>query len=285
MKLVRYGPVGQEKPGLIDGAGALRDLSGRVRDIDGATLAPERLAELKAIDPATLPKVPGNPRLGPPVAGVGKIVAVGLNFSDHAAESGMEAPAEPILFMKAVTALSGPNDPVVIPPGAEKTDWEVELAIVIGSRARHVEERNALSYVAGYTICNDVSERAYQFDRLGQWVKGKSYDSFAPLGPWLVTTDEIPDPQSLRMWLEVNGERMQDGSTATMIFGVAHLVSYISRFMTLEPGDVIPTGTPPGVGMGRKPPRFLKPGDVMRLGIDGLGEQRQECVAWDAARA
>ncbi len=285
MKLVRYGPVGQEKPGLIDGAGALRDLSGRVRDIDGATLAPERLAELKAIDPATLPKVPGNPRLGPPVAGVGKIVAVGLNFSDHAAESGMEAPAEPILFMKAVTALSGPNDPVVIPPGAEKTDWEVELAVVIGSVARHVEERHALSYVAGYTICNDVSERAYQLERLGQWVKGKSYDSFAPLGPWLVTTDEIPDPQSLRMWLEVNGERMQDGSTATMIFGVAHLVSYISRFMTLMPGDVIPTGTPPGVGMGRKPPRFLKPGDVMRLGIDGLGEQRQECVAWDAARA
>ena len=285
MKLVRYGPVGQEKPGLIDGAGALRDLSGRVRDIDGAALAPERLAELKAIDPATLPKVPGNPRLGPPVAGVGKIVAVGLNFSDHAAESGMEAPAEPILFMKAVTALSGPNDPVVIPPGSEKTDWEVELAIVIGSRARHVEERNALSYVAGYTICNDVSERAYQLERLGQWVKGKSYDSFAPLGPWLVTTDEIPDPQSLHMWLEVNGERMQDGSTATMIFGVAHLVSYISRFMTLMPGDVIPTGTPPGVGMGRKPPRFLKPGDVMRLGIDGLGEQRQECVAWDAARA
>lgn len=285
MKLVRYGPAGQEKPGLIDGTGVLRDLSGRVRDIDGATLAPERLAELKAIDPATLPKVPGNPRLGPPVAGVGKIVAVGLNFSDHAAESGMEAPAEPILFMKAVTALSGPNDPVVIPPGAEKTDWEVELAIVIGSRARHVEERNALSYVAGYTICNDVSERAYQLERLGQWVKGKSYDSFAPLGPWLVTTDEIPDPQSLHMWLEVNGERMQDGSTATMIFGVAHLVSYISRFMTLMPGDVIPTGTPPGVGMGRKPPRFLKPGDVMRLGIDGLGEQRQECVAWDAARA
>lgn len=285
MKLVRYGPAGQEKPGMIDSAGTLRDLSGRLSDIDGAALAPERLAELKAIDPATLPKVPGNPRLGPPVAGVGKIVAVGLNFSDHAAESGMEAPAEPILFMKAVTALSGPNDPVVIPPGSEKTDWEVELAIVIGSRARHVEERNALSYVAGYTICNDVSERAYQLERLGQWVKGKSYDSFAPLGPWLVTTDEIPDPQSLRMWLEVNGERMQDGSTATMIFGVAHLVSYISRFMTLMPGDVIPTGTPPGVGMGRKPQRFLKAGDVMRLGIDGLGEQRQECVAWDAARA
>ncbi|WP_119458474.1 fumarylacetoacetate hydrolase family protein [Rhodospirillaceae bacterium SYSU D60014] len=280
MKLVRYGSVGQEKPGLIDSAGTLRDLSGTLPDIDGAALAPERLAALKAIDPATLPAVSGSPRLGPPLTGIGKIVAVGLNYSDHAAEAGLPVPSEPILFMKATTAISGPHDPVIIPKDSVKTDWEVELAIVIGSVARHVEERDALRYVAGYMICNDVSERAYQIERQGQWVKGKSCDSFAPLGPWLVTADEVPYPQSLSMWLDVNGERMQTGSTATMIFGVAHLVSYISRFMTLMPGDIIPTGTPPGVGLGFKPPRFLKPGDVMRLGIEGLGEQRQECVAW-----
>ena len=280
MKLVRYGPAGQERPGVIDSAGGLRDLSGRLPDIDGAALAPERLAALQAIDPATLPAVPGTPRLGPPLSGIGKIIAVGLNYSDHAAEAGLPVPSEPILFMKATTAISGPNDPVIIPKDSVKTDWEVELAIVIGSVARHVAERDALRYVAGYTICNDVSERAFQTERQGQWVKGKSCDTFAPLGPWLVTADEIPDPQGLPLWLEVNGARMQAGSTATMIFGVAHLVSYISRFMTLMPGDVIPTGTPPGVGMGLKPPRFLKPGDVMRLGIEGLGEQRQECVAW-----
>jgi 2,4-didehydro-3-deoxy-L-rhamnonate hydrolase len=280
MKLVRYGPVGQEKPGLIDSAGTLRDLSGRLPDIDGAALAPERLAALQAIDPATLPAVPGSPRLGPPLTGVGKIVAVGLNYSDHAAEAGLPVPSEPILFMKATTAISGPHDPVIIPKDSVKTDWEVELAIVIGSVARHVAERDALRYVAGYMICNDVSERAYQIEHQGQWVKGKSCDSFAPLGPWLVTADEVPEPQSLSMWLDVNSERMQTGSTATMIFGVARLVSYISRFMTLMPGDIIPTGTPPGVGLGFKPPRFLKPGDVMRLGIEGLGEQRQECVAW-----
>ncbi|WP_119461097.1 fumarylacetoacetate hydrolase family protein [Rhodospirillaceae bacterium SYSU D60014] len=279
MKLVRYGPVGQEKPGLIDSAGTLRDLSGRLPDIDGAALAPERLAALQAVDPATLPAVSGSPRLGPPLTGIGKIVAVGLNYSDHAAEAGLPVPSEPILFMKATTAISGPHDPVIIPKDSVKTDWEVELTIVIGSVARHVAERDALRYVAGYMICNDVSERAYQIERQGQWVKGKSCDTFAPLGPWLVTTDEIPDPQSLSMWLDVNDERMQAGSTATMIFGVAQLVSYISQFMTLMPGDIIPTGTPPGVGLGFKPPRFLKPGDVMRLGIEGLGEQRQDCVA------
>lgn len=284
MKLVRYGPVGQEKPGMIDSTGTLRDLIGRLSDIDGAALAPERLADLKALDPASLPAVPGDPRLGSPLTGIGKIVAVGLNYSDHAAEAGLPVPSEPILFMKATTAISGPDDPVIIPKDSVKTDWEVELAIVIGSRARHVTEQDALRYVAGYMICNDVSERAFQIERLGQWVKGKSCDTFAPLGPWLVTADEVPDPQNLSMWLDVNGERMQSGSTATMIFGVAHLVSYISRFMTLMPGDVIPTGTPPGVGLGFKPPRFLKPGDVMQLGIEGLGEQRQECVAWEPER-
>ncbi|HLB79830.1 MAG TPA: fumarylacetoacetate hydrolase family protein, partial [Dongiaceae bacterium] len=275
MKLVRYGPAGREKPGLVDAAGGLRDLSGRLGDIDGAALAPARLEELRAIDPARLPAVPGTPRLGPPVAGIGKIVAVGLNYADHAAESGLPIPAEPVLFMKATSAIAGPNDGIVIPKGSEKTDWEVELALVIGSVARYVEKRDALAHLAGYTICNDVSERAFQLERGGTWDKGKGCDSFAPLGPWLATTDEIPDPQRLDMWLDVNGERMQRGSTATMVFGVAHLVSYISRFMTLMPGDVVITGTPPGVGMGRKPPRYLKPGDTVALGIVGLGEQRQ----------
>ncbi len=282
MKLVRYGAAGQEKPGLVDAAGGLRDLSGRIADIDTAALAPARLKELRAIDPASLPAVPGRPRLGPPVTGIGKIVAVGLNYADHAAEAGMPIPAEPVLFMKVTTAITGPNDEIVIPKGSEKTDWEVELALVIGSVARYVEERDALAHVAGYTICNDVSERAFQLERGGTWDKGKGCDSFAPIGPWLVTPDEVPDPQKLDMWLDVNGERMQKGSTATMVFGVVHLVSYISRFMTLMPGDVIITGTPPGVGMGKKPPRYLKPGDTVALGIAGLGEQRQKCVAWSA---
>ena len=283
MKLVRYGPAGREKPGLVDAAGGLRDLSGRIADIDAAALAPARLKELRAIDPASLPAVLGRPRLGPPVAGTGKIVAVGLNYADHAAEAGLPTPAEPVLFMKATTAIAGPNDGIVIPKGSEKTDWEVELALVVGSVARYVEERDALAHLAGYTICNDVSERAFQLERGGTWDKGKGCDSFAPLGPWLVTTDEIRDPQRLEMWLDVNGAAMQRGSTATMVFGAAHLVAYISRFMTLMPGDVVITGTPPGVGMGRKPPRYLKPGDTVALGIAGLGEQRQRCVAWGAA--
>ncbi len=283
MKLVRFGPAGAEKPGLIDGGGALRDLSGRIGDIDPGAVAPERLAELRRIDPGSLPAVGGKPRLGVPLTGIRNIIAIGLNYSDHAAESGMEPPNEPIIFTKTTGSLSGPNDPVTIPKDSQKADWEVELAFVIGRTARHVAEADALSHVAGYTICNDVSERHFQLERLGQWVKGKSADTFCPLGPWLVTTDEIPDPQALPMWLEVNGERMQTGSTATMIFGVAHLVSYCSRFFTLLPGDVVTTGTPPGVGMAKKPPRFLKPGDVMTLGVQGLGEQRQECVAWSRA--
>jgi len=283
MKLVRFGSAGQERPGMIDGNGTLRDLSGRIADIDPAVLAPDRLAELKRTDPASLPAVPGKPRLGVPVSGIRNIIAIGLNYSDHAAESGMEPPREPIVFTKTTGSLSGPYDPVIIPRDSQKTDWEVELAFVIGRTARHVAQSEALSYVAGYTICNDVSERHFQLERLGQWIKGKSADTFCPLGPWLVTSDEIPDPQALAMWLDVNGERMQTGTTATMIFGVAHLVSYCSRFFTLLPGDVVTTGTPPGVGMGKKPPRYLKPGDVMTLGIEGLGEQRQECVAWSPA--
>ena len=285
MKLVRFGPAGREKPGLMDSGGVVRDLSGRIADIDAKALAPERLAELKRIDPTTLPAVPGQPRLGVPVDGIGKIIAIGLNFADHAAESGLQPPKEPVIFMKAISALSGPNDPVIIPKGSHKTDWEVELALVIGRVARHVEEREAVAHIAGYTICNDVSEREFQIERGGQWTKGKSSDTFAPIGPWLVTTDEIPDPQKLAMWLDVNGERMQTGNTATMIFGVVHLVSYVSRFITLYPGDVITTGTPPGVGMGKKPPRYLRPGDSMTLGIAGVGQQRQTCVAWSPTAA
>jgi 2-keto-4-pentenoate hydratase/2-oxohepta-3-ene-1,7-dioic acid hydratase in catechol pathway len=283
MKLVRFGPAGREKPGLIDGSGALRDLSGRIGDIDPPALASDRLAELQRIDPNSLPAVSGKPRLGVPLTGIRNIIAIGLNYSDHAAESGMEPPKEPIIFTKTLGSLSGPDDPVIIPKDSQKADWEIELAFVIGRTARHVSEADALSHVAGYTICNDVSERHFQLERLGQWVKGKSADTFCPLGPWLVTTDEIPDPQALDMWLDVSGQRMQTGSTATMIFGVAHLVSYCSRFFTLMPGDVVTTGTPPGVGMGKKPQRFLKPGDVMTLGIKGLGQQRQECVAWSAS--
>ena len=278
MKLVRYGPAGLEKPGLIDGSGELRDLSQSVGDIDGASLAPDSLARLAALDAASLPAVFGSPRLGVPIAKIGKIVGVGLNYADHAAESGMPVPQEPILFAKQITALNGPHDAVIMPRDGTKVDWEAELAVVIGSLARYVSEDQALRHVAGYCVANDVSERVFQLKRGGDWQKGKSCDSFAPLGPWLVTVDEVGDPQALRIWLAVNGETMQDGSTAKMIFGVAHLISYISSFMTLMPGDVIITGTPPGVGAGRKPPRFLEPGDVMTLGVEGLGEQRQEVV-------
>ncbi len=279
MKLVRYGPRGREKPGLLDAGGAIRDLSGIVADIDGKTLAPESLERLRGLDPESLPRVPGEPRLGPCVAGVGKIVAIGLNYSDHAAETGAEVPKEPITFMKATTAITGPWDEVEIPRGSERTDWEVELAVVIGSTAKYVAEEEAMAHVAGYCILNDVSERDFQMNHCGQWVKGKSHDTFAPIGPWLVTRDEIPDPNDLAMWLEVDGKRYQDGSTRTMIFKVPYLVSYLSRFMRLEPGDIIATGTPPGVGLGQKPPVFLKPGQTMRLGIAGLGEQRLVTVA------
>ena len=280
MKLLRYGPKGEEKPGLLDETGHIRDLSDHVTEIDGATLAPERLAALAKLDPGSLPVVEGSPRLGPPVSGIGKIIAIGLNYSEHAKESGMDLPTEPVMFCKAVTALNGPNDTVIMPKGSKKSDWEVELAVVIGRKAQYVEEANALDYVAGYAVMNDVSERELQLEHGGQWIKGKSFDTSAPLGPWLVTRDEIPDPQKLNLWLEVNGERRQTGNTSTMIFGVAHLISYVSRVMTLLPGDVITTGTPPGVGLGYNPPIFLKDGDVMRLGVEGLGEQRQEVKAW-----
>jgi 2-keto-4-pentenoate hydratase/2-oxohepta-3-ene-1,7-dioic acid hydratase in catechol pathway len=280
MKLVRYGETGREKPGLLDAGGKLRDLSAAIDDLGGSALRPEGLAKLKALDPAKLPLVSGKPRLGVPVTGIGKIVAIGLNYSDHAAESNLPVPKEPIIFFKATSSLTGPNDPVMIPKDSVKSDWEVELAVVIGKPASYVSEAEALSHVAGYLICNDVSERAYQIERGGTWDKGKGCDSFCPLGPWLVTGDEIKDPQALDMWLDVNGEKAQRGNTRTMVFGVAHIVSYVSQFMSLQTGDVITTGTPPGVGMGMKPPRYLKPGDVMTLGIAGLGEQRQECVAW-----
>jgi 2-keto-4-pentenoate hydratase/2-oxohepta-3-ene-1,7-dioic acid hydratase in catechol pathway len=279
MKLLRYGDAGRERPGLLDADGRMRDLSSVVSDIAGDTLLPENLARLRDTDGSGLPEVPGNPRIGPCVGSVGKIVCVGLNYSDHAAESGLPVPDEPVLFMKATSAICGPYDNVEIPRGAEKTDWEVELGIVIGRPAKYVSQGQALSHVAGYCVVNDVSERAFQIERGGQWDKGKGHDTFGPLGPWLVTTDEVPDPQDLHMWLEVDGKRYQDGSTRTMIFGVAHLVSYISQFMSLQPGDVISTGTPPGVGLGQKPPLYLKPGQTMRLGIAGLGEQRQTTVA------
>ena len=279
MKLVRYGDAGAEKPGLIDTQGNIRDLSGQIPDLAGAALAPGALAELAAIDPASLPLVAGNPRLGPCVAGTGKFICIGLNYSDHAAETGAKVPDEPIIFMKATSAICGPNDPILIPRGSDKTDWEVELAVIIGKHAKYVTEAEAMDHVAGYAVANDVSERAFQTERSGQWTKGKSCDNFGQLGPWLVTKDEVADPQNLKMWLTVNGERLQDGSTATMVFGVAHLVSYLSQFMSLHPGDVISTGTPPGVGLGQKPPRYLKPGDVVELGVEGLGQQRQDVLA------
>ncbi len=280
VKLLRYGEPGQEKPGMLDGSGTIRDLSGHVKDIDGSVLGPDSLKKLAALDPASLPAVSGSPRLGPPVANPGKLLCIGLNYTDHAKEAGQPIPSEPVLFMKSTTALSGPNDKVVLPKGSVKGDWEVELGIVIGTRASYVDEAKALDFVAGYTLVNDVSERQYQLENTGQWVKGKSADTFAPVGPWLVTKDEVPDPQALDIWLELDGKRMQNGNTKTMIFNVAHIVSYVSRHMTLLPGDIIPTGTPPGVGLGMKPPVFLKPGNVMRLGISGLGEQRQEVVAY-----
>jgi len=271
--------VGQEKPGLLDAQGRIRDLSAHVGDIAGDALLPEGLARIAALDLQGLPVVTGNPRLGACVAGTGKFICIGLNYSDHAAETGAQVPSEPIIFMKATSAIVGPNDVVEIPRKSVKTDWEVELGVVIGKTAKYVGEQDALQHVAGYCVINDLSEREFQLERQGQWTKGKSADTFGPTGPWLVTRDEIPDPQHLPMWLEVNGVRRQNGSTATMVFGVAKLVSYLSQFMSLRPGDIISTGTPPGVGLGLKPPVFLKPGDVMTLGIEGLGQQRQEVVA------
>lgn len=279
MKLVRYGNAGREKPGLLDASGALRDLSGTVDELAGDVLTAVGLARIRTLDASRLPVVVGSPRLGAPVARVGKMICVGLNYADHAAESGQPVPTEPVIFMKATSAIVGAYDDVVMPPGSRKTDWEVELGVVIGDTARRATHEAALEHVAGYLVSNDVSEREYQLERGGQWVKGKGCDTFAPLGPWLVTRDEVPDPQGLAMWLSVNGHRYQDGNTRTMIFDVAALVSYISHFMTLLPGDVISTGTPPGVGLGQKPPVYLRAGDVMELGIAGLGTQRQRVVA------
>lgn len=284
MKLMRHGPKGSERPALIDAQGRVRDLSSVLPDISAAMLGRDALAGLADLDVAALPVVAAPGRIAPPFADIGKFICVGLNYADHAAESGMPIPAEPVLFMKATSAVIGANDPVVLPKDSRKSDWKVELGVVIGTKARYVSEHDALRYVAGYCVINDLSEREYQLERGGAWDKGKGCDTFGPVGPWLVTADEVPDPQNLRLWLEVNGCRVQDGSTATMVFGVANLVSYISRFMTLFPGDIISTGTPPGVGMGQRPmPVYLKPGDTMRLGISGLGEQNQVVHAWDAA--
>ena len=279
MKLVRYGRIGKEKPGLIDKDGHLRDLSGVLADIGPEQLSDQQLARLAKLKIATLPLVRGKPRLGVPIARVGKFIGIGLNYSDHAAEAGMAIPKEPIVFMKATSSLSGPDDPIMLPKGSKKSDWEVELGVVIGSVARSVSQKNALAHVAGYCVVNDVSEREYQLERGTQWDKGKGCDTFGPVGPWLVTRDEIENPQRLELWLELNGERIQSGNTKTMIFSVAKIVSYVSQFMTLMPGDIITTGTPPGVGMGMKPPRFLKRGDELALGITGLGEQRQKVIA------
>lgn len=280
MKLMRHGNPGSERPGLIGDAGDMRDLAGIVPDIAGETLSPEGLAKLAAVDPASLPLLPEGTRYGPCVGRVGKFICVGLNYADHAAESGMEVPAEPVLFFKATSAICGPNDDVVIPRGSVKTDWEVELGVVIGREARYVPMDDALDHVAGYCVINDLSEREFQLERGGQWVKGKSCDTFGPIGPWLVTRDEVPDPQALGIWLEVDGVRRQNGNTRTMIFGIAEIVSYISQFMSLQAGDIISTGTPPGVGLGMKPkPVYLRPGQTMRLGIEGLGEQTQRTVA------
>jgi len=283
MRLVRFGPRGSEKPGLIDTQGILRDLSSVVSDIHGPTLSPESLARLRALDTSSLPAMPADTRLGPCVGQVPNVVCIGLNYSDHAAETNTPIPTQPIVFNKHTSALAGPNDPVVVAPGSGKLDWEVELAIVIGRPAWHVSEAEALQYVAGYCLCNDVSERAWQIEMEGQWTKGKSYLGYAPIGPWLLTADEVPDPQNIDLWLDVNGTRRQTGNTRTQIFGVATIVSYLSRFMALRPGDVIPTGTPPGVGLGQKPPVFLKDGDVMTLGSDLLGTQRQQTIAYSDA--
>ena len=278
MRLVRFGDPGAEKPGAIGRDGRIRDLSGHIPDLASRALEPASLDRLRALSLDQLPAVDAGVRLGPCVAGVGKIICIGLNYSDHAAESGMAVPPEPVIFFKATTAICGPNDDVMLPRGSEKSDWEVELGVVIGARASYVTEQQAMAYVAGFCVVNDLSERAYQLERSGQWVKGKSCDTFAPLGPWLVTRDDVPDPQALKMTLDVNGVRRQNGSTATMVFKVPFLVSYISEFMTLEPGDIISTGTPPGVGLGQKPPVFLRAGDVMELEIEGLGRQRQRVV-------
>lgn len=280
MKLVRYGRPGKEKPGLIDQSGILRDLSSVIVDIDPNQLSTKALARLSKISAERLPAVRGNPRFGVPVAGIGKFIAIGLNYSDHAAEAGMPLPAEPVIFMKAISCLSGADDPIMLPKGSNKTDWEVELGIVIGTKAQYVTQKEAMECIAGYCVVNDVSEREFQLERGPQWDKGKGCDTFGPVGPWLVTTDEVPQPQKLAIWLEVNGERMQDGSTKTMVFSPAKIVSYVSRFMTLMPGDIIATGTPPGVGMGMRPQRFLKAGDVVTLGIDGLGQQRHDVIAY-----
>jgi 2,4-diketo-3-deoxy-L-fuconate hydrolase len=285
MKLMRYGAKGAEKPALVDAQGTVRDLSGVIPDITAQTMRPENLRRLAELDSGKLPAVASPGRIAPPWSGMGKFICIGLNYSDHAAETGAAIPKEPIIFMKPTSALVGCNDDVVIPQGSNKTDWEVELGVVIGTMARYVEQADALKHVAGYCVVNDVSEREYQLERGGTWDKGKGCDTFGPVGPWMVSADEIADPQALAMWLDVNGQRRQDGSTATMIFGVAELVAYCSRFMTLWPGDLITTGTPPGVAMGMKPtPVYLKPGDEMRLGIAGLGEQRQKVYAWDPRR-
>jgi len=278
MKLLRHGTPGGERPGLLHSDGTIRDLSGLVPDIGGAVLSDVGVAMLRGVDAGALPVVPPGTRLGPCVAGTGKFICIGLNYSDHAAETGATVPPEPIIFMKATSAICGPNDPILIPRGSVKTDWEVELAVIIGTRAKYVAEAQALNHVAGYAITNDVSERAFQIERSGQWTKGKSCDNFGQIGPWLVTRDEVADPQDLAMWLTVNGKTYQNGSTRTMVYGVAHLVSYLSHFMTLHPGDVISTGTPPGVGLGQKLPQYLKPGDVVELGILGLGQQRQDVI-------
>jgi 2-keto-4-pentenoate hydratase/2-oxohepta-3-ene-1,7-dioic acid hydratase in catechol pathway len=279
MKLLRYGQPGKEKPGLLDKSNQIRDLSAVVPDLAGETLTPDSLKHLSALDPSSLPLVSGTPRIGPCVGRVGKFICIGLNYSDHAAESGMKVPTEPVVFMKATSAVCGPNDNVIIPRNSVKTDWEVELGVVIGKEAKYVSEPNALDYVAGYCVVNDLSERTFQLEGTGQWVKGKSADTFGPIGPWLVTKDEVPDPQALNMWLKINGHQFQNGTTETMVFGVAHIVSYLTRFMSLQPGDVISTGTPPGVGMGQKPPKFLQPGDKIQLSVQGLGEQNQTVVA------
>lgn len=279
MKLLRYGTPGQEKPGLLDKTGQIRDLSAAIPDISGDTITPQSLQRIRSLDPAKLPTVSGSPRLGPCVSRVGKFLCIGLNYSDHAAEAGMKPPAEPVVFMKATSAITGPNDNVVIPRTSVKSDWEVELGVIIGSQTKYVSESEALNHVAGYCVVNDLSERTFQLEGTGQWVKGKSADTFGPIGPWLVTRDEVPDPQNLQMWLKINGHPFQNGNTKTMIFSVAHIVAYLSRFMSLQPGDIISTGTPPGVGMGQKPPKYLQSGDKIELGVQGLGEQAQSVVA------
>jgi 2,4-diketo-3-deoxy-L-fuconate hydrolase len=279
MKLLRYGSQGQEKPGILAADGEIRDLSGIIPDLAGESLLPASIEKVRNTDISLLPRVAGRPRIGPCVGGVGKFICIGLNYSDHAAESGMVVPVEPVVFMKATSSICGSDDTVVIPRGSKKTDWEVELGVVIGKPAKYVEEADAPSHVAGYCVINDLSERAFQLEGTGQWVKGKSADTFGPIGPWLVTSDEVPDPQNLEMWLEVDGHRYQNGSTKTMVFGVAHLISYLSRFMSLRSGDIISTGTPPGVGFGQKPPVYLRPGNRIQLGIRGLGQQNQDVVA------